>query len=128
VRPVTTTIEERIAELERNCAAAIMRGDHSSCDTVLSDDYTVLEVIEDRPLQLVLRDAWLDQTKATPLKRLEVDDVAVSVHGNIAVAVVKLTEDTGDGSDQIAVTDIWRKDDDWRLIERHQSRPLTRPE
>ena len=118
------TADDQIAALERQCATAIVRGDVDGCAAILGDDYTLLEVVEDQPLQVVLKDAWLKRLKARDSTTIEVDDVAVSTFGDVAVAVVKLTETTPLITSQFAITDVWRKEQDWRLVQRHHSRAL----
>ena len=119
------SVEDQIAVLERECAAAILRGDDAACATVIGDEYTLVEIVENQPLQVVLRDKWLELAKTNSATGIDVNDVAVSVHGDIAIAVVSLTIHTDGASNQIAVTDLWqRHDQDWFLIQRHQSRPL----
>ena len=118
------TNEDQIASLERDCATAMLRGDAETCSAVLADDYTALEVIEDQPLQIVLKDAWLERVKAANGTTVQVDDVSVSLHGDVAIAAVKLTETTALTTSQLAITDLWRKEQGWRLVERHQSRAL----
>jgi hypothetical protein len=120
-----TSVEDQIAVLERECAAALLRGDDAACATVLGDEYTLVEIVENQPLQVVLRDKWLALAKTNSATGIDVNDVAVSVYGEIAIAVVSLTIHTDSGSNQIAVTDLWQKrGQDWSLIQRHQSRPL----
>jgi len=119
------SVEDQIAVLERECAAAILRGDDAACATVIGDEYTLVEIVENQPLQVVLRDKWLQLAKTNSATGIDVNDVAVSVYGDIAIAVVSLTIHTDGASNQIAVTDLWqRHDQDWFLIQRHQSRPL----
>ncbi|HZT77204.1 MAG TPA: nuclear transport factor 2 family protein [Vicinamibacterales bacterium] len=121
------THDDEIATLERECATAMLRGDESACAAVLSDDFTMIEVIEDQPVQVVLKDDWLKRIKAHDSEAIEVDDVAVSMHGDVAIATVKLTHSGMLTSHQIAITDVWRKEQAWRLVERHQSRALAKP-
>jgi ketosteroid isomerase-like protein len=120
------TADHQIAALERQCATAMLRGDEAACASILGDDYTVLEVIEDQPLQITLKDDWLKRIKTNAPTTIEVDDVAVSIHGDVAIAIVKLTETTKAGENQLAFTDIWRKEQEWRLVERHESRALSK--
>ena len=123
--PAMMSVEDQIAVLERECAAAVLRGDDAACATVLGDEYTLVEIVENQPLQVVLRDKWLALAKTNSATGIDVNDVAVSVYGEIAIAVVSLTIHTDSGSNQIAVTDLWqRHGEDWSLIQRHQSRPL----
>ncbi len=106
----------------------MLRGDQAACAAIISDDYTLLEIIEDQPLEVVLKDVWLKRVKsAGDSITMTVDDVAVSTHGDLAIAVMKVTESTPLTTNQLAITDVWRKEQDWRLIERHQSRALAKP-
>jgi hypothetical protein len=118
------TSDEEVAGLEQQCATAMLRGDHDACAAILADDYTVLEIIEDQPLQIVLKDEWLNRVKADAWTAIAVEDVAVSTYGDLAVAVVKLTESNAITTRQLAITDVWRKADRWQLIERAQSSAL----
>ena len=120
------TSDKEIAKLERECAVAILRGDEAACAAILSDDYSVIEVVEDQPVQVVLKEQWLQGLKSRPPATIEVDDVAVSIHGDLAIATVKLTESGALASHQLAITDVWRKEQAWRLVERHQSRALAK--
>jgi hypothetical protein len=59
--------------------------------------------------------------------RLRLDDVAVAVHGAVAIATVLATEVTD--QDELAIervfSDVWiNADGGWRLAERHESRPV----
>ncbi len=102
----------------------MLRGETAACAAILSDDFTVLEVIENQPLEIVLKDVWLKRVTANESRDLQVDDVAVSFHGDVAIAVVKLTETGALTARQYAITDVWRKEQEWRLVQRHQSRAL----
>ena len=116
------TRDEEIAKLERECAVAVLRGDDAACAAVLSDDFTLVEVVEDEPVNVVLKGDWLKRVKAHAPDSIEVDDVAVSMHGDLAIATVKLTQSGTLTNHQVAITDVWRKEQGWRLVERHQSR------
>ena len=118
------TCEEQIAELERQCATAMLQGDDHACAAILADDYTLLEVVEDQPLQIVLKDDWLKRVRTNGRTAVEVEDIAVSTHGDLAIAVVKLREETTAGTRQLAITDVWRNQQKWQLIERSQSSAL----
>jgi hypothetical protein len=124
VQEFAMTCDEEIAGLERQCATAMLRGDSEACAAILADDYTVLEIIEDQPLQIVLKDDWLNRIKADARTAVAVEDIAVSTYGDVAVAVVKLTESTALTTRQLAVTDVWRKGARWQLVERTQSGAL----
>ncbi len=116
-----------IATLERECATAMLHGDEKACAAVLSDEFTMIEIIEDQPVQVVLKDDWLKRIKVHASDSMTVDDVAVSFHGDVAIATVKLTHSGTLTSHQFAITDVWRKKQTWRLVERHQSRALSKP-
>lgn len=118
-----TTPADLIAALEKTCATSILRGDDAACEAVAADDYTLLEVVEGRPLQIVLRKTWLERIGAARLRGVTVDDIAVSVYGDVAVAVMLVTEASDNANTQVAVTDVWRREGDWRLVQRHLSRP-----
>ena len=120
------TNDEEIARLEHECSTAMLRGDEAACAAILSDDFTMIEVIEDQPVQVILRTDWLKRVKAHTSDSIQVDDVAVSIHGDLAIATVKLTNAGTLTSEQMAITDVWRKGHTWQLIERHQSRALAK--
>lgn len=120
------TPDDQIAKLERECAIAVLHGDEAACAAVLSDEFTMIEVVEDQPVRVVLKDDWLKQIKAHTRDAIAVDDVAVSMYGELAIATVKLTESATLTSHQIAITDVWRKEQDWRLVERHRTRALAK--
>jgi hypothetical protein len=101
-------------------------GDVAKCSTILSEDYSLVEAFATKPLQVVLRDAWLDRVKNGEFAVAAIDDVVVADHGTAAVAMVLFTcsAQAGSKGTQSVATDVWRQEQaGWRLVQRHMSRP-----
>jgi len=119
-----TGVEDVIASLEREHATAIARGDIDTCSSLLSEDYSLVEAVAAKPLQVMLRTAWLDRVKNGEFAMVTVDDVVVADHGAAAVAMVLFSHTQGGtvGIQSVA-TDVWRQEGaGWRLVQRHMSR------
>ncbi len=118
------TFEETIAEMERRLVAALAKCDGEACSTMLADDFTAIVAVEGRQLDVTLRQDWLTAVSRCEMRTSTVDDTAVSVHGEVAIATVLWTEKGPLTSTQLLVTDIWmRSNGDWKLTERHAGRP-----
>jgi ketosteroid isomerase-like protein len=118
-------VEDVIASLEREHATAIAAGDVDKCARLLSEDYSVVEAVAAKPLQVVLRTGWLDRVKSGEFAVVTVDDVVVANYGGAAVAMVLFSHAAQPGTDAIqsVATDVWRQEGaGWRLVQRHMSR------
>jgi len=125
VRSVMAGVEELIASLEREYATAIAAGDIDKCSSLLSEEYSLVEAVAKEPLQVVLRNIWIDRVKNGEFAAVSVDDVIVADHGTAAVAMVLFSH--GGHADaqrfQSVATDVWRQESaGWRLVQRHLSR------
>ncbi len=108
----SSSVEEVIARLERDHAAATARGDYDGCAVVVDDDYSLVEAMTAKPLQIVLRDAWLRRLKAGEFAVAALEDVIVADYGTVAVAIV-LFSPAGDADSedmQLVATDVWRQE------------------
>jgi ketosteroid isomerase-like protein len=76
--------------------------------------------------QIEEREAWVERLKESNTT-LRIDDIAVAVHGAVAIATVLATELTDEDGPTIerVFSDVWvSADGGWRLAERHESRPV----
>jgi ketosteroid isomerase-like protein len=122
------TAEETIAGLERQLAAAVAKCDAEGCDALLGEDFTAVDAFEGEQLSIMLRNDWVRARSSCDTRSLTVDDIAVSLHGDFAIATVLWTENGGASSTQSLVTDVWRQTatQEWKLTERHAGRPGVR--
>jgi ketosteroid isomerase-like protein len=125
-RCVYVDAEDAVAALETRLAQAIATCDAAACAAVLSDEFTAVRVASDRSLGVVLHGDWLRAVGTCESRQHTVDDVSVSLHGDLAVATVLWTDGEGATAQQFLVTDVWRSSaGDWRLLERHIGKPDT---
>jgi ketosteroid isomerase-like protein len=124
VRSVMADVEELIASLEREHAKAIAARDIDKCSSLLSEEYSLVEAVAKEPLQVVLRNIWIDRVKNGEFAAVSVDDVIVADHGTAAVAMVLFSHgEAGTQRFQSVATDVWRQESaGWRLVQRHLSR------
>jgi len=112
-----------IAGLEERLSRAIGSCDGPACGALLGDDFTAIVAHEGQALVVTLRADWLKSIESGRTHTLSIDDTAVSVHGDVAIATVLLSEKDREVT-QLLVTDVWRRTgDDWILFERHAGRP-----
>ena len=116
--------EETVAALEAKLAHAIATCDAGACADLLSDDFTAIRAASGRELSVVLQSDWLRAVGACAAREHTVDDVSVSLHGEMAIATVLWTDGDSPTAEQFLVTDVWRSSaGDWRLLERHMGKP-----
>jgi len=112
-----------IVGLEEQLSRAIGSCDGPACGALLGDDFTAIVANEGQALVVTLRADWLKSIENGRARTFSIDDTAVSVHGDVAIATVLLSEKDREVT-QLLVTDVWRRTgDDWILFERHAGRP-----
>jgi ketosteroid isomerase-like protein len=127
-QPLDLPIEAQISNLERQWADAFQRKDLAALQNMMAVGYSLVIAIEDLPLQVIPRDAWLEELGDYNITEASVDHIHVRIYDCVAVAVMLWRQKaTLHGEDRTAVfmlTDIWvHVKDGWRLAERHSSRP-----
>ena len=116
--------EDTVADLEGKLAQAIAVCDGAACAAFLADDFTAIHARPDNALIVVLQREWLRAVEGCQPRCYSVNDVTVSLHGDLAVATVLWTDGEGTTAQQFFATDIWRSSSgQWRLLERHIGRP-----
>ena len=126
--PDDLPLEATISHLERRWAAAFQRKDIPELQSMMADGYSLVIAVEDMPLQVVPRDAWLESLRSYEIQEASVERIYVRIYDCVAVAVMLWRQTASlHGQDRSAVfmlTDIWtRIGNEWRLAERHSSRP-----
>ena len=121
-------IEQLIAQLEREWAEAVAKGESVGCALLLADKYTYVAAREGSRFDIQERSAWLAGLNPKSAESFVINDVAVSVHGSVAVATVLATSGTttpgAEPPTEYFYTDVWLRDGDrWRVVERYASRP-----
>lgn len=121
-------VEAQIADRERRWAAAFKARDLAALQQLMADGYALVIAVQDLPLQVVPRDAWLESLDDYQIAEAAVDHIHVRVYESVAVAVMLwrqiATLHGQDRSAQFMLTDIWvDQAGEWRLAERHSSRP-----
>lgn len=126
--PIDRPVEAQIADAERRWAQAFQQKDLVTLQRLMADHYTLIIAVEDMPLQVVPRNAWLESLDDYDISAATVEHIHVHVYGDVAVAVM-LWHQTAkllgeDRNAKFMLTDIWvQQDGKWRLSERHSSRP-----
>jgi ketosteroid isomerase-like protein len=120
--------EAKVADLERQWAAAYARKDIAGLQRLMADGYALIIAVEGLPLQVVPRDAWLESLDAYEIDDVWIDQVYVRIHESVAVVAVLWRQTARlhgqDRSAQFALVDVWvRQEHGWRIAERHSSRP-----
>jgi len=126
--PYDRPVEAQIADAERRWAAAFEAKDIAVLQQMMADGYSLVIAVEQMPLQVVPRDAWLESLNDYQITEAAVEHIYVHVYDCVAVAVMLWRQvATLHGQDRSAdfmLTDIWLKQgNEWRLAERHSSRP-----
>ena len=126
--------EQEIVGLEKKWNAAIQSQDVAAMSQFLADSYFLAVAIQDRPLEVVPRERWLENLKFYKIHSHSIDDIKVHVYGDTAVVLMLFTQKATvgraqvDRSAQFLITDIWvRRKEGWRVAERHSSRPEQPP-
>lgn len=120
--------EELIRSSEIEWNAAIRRRDVTVMDRFLAATFRVVIGIEGQPLSITPRDQWLETLKVYLLDFQAIDDMSISMYGDVAVVVLAYRQIGGtpgnrDISGNFLLTDIWVKTPEgWRVTERHSSR------
>jgi ketosteroid isomerase-like protein len=127
-QPVAKTTQEEIIALEKSFAEAIKSRDTIQTKKMQAETYFLAVGVKGQPLRIIPRNRWFNNLKAYVIESYSIDDIKVNIYGNIAVALLLLTQQatTGgeDRSAQFVLTDIWMKDSNsWLIAERHSSRP-----
>ncbi len=122
--------EQEIVELEKKWNNAIQSQDVAQMGQFLADGYFLAVGVQGQPLQVVLRERWLENLKFYKIHSYNIDDIKVHVYGDTAVVLMLYTQKATVGrtprdlSAQFVLTDIWvKRKDGWRVAERHSSRP-----
>jgi ketosteroid isomerase-like protein len=121
-------IEAQIADVERRWADAFQRKDVVALQHLMADNYSLIIAVENMPLQVVPRNAWLESLDDYDITQASVEHIYVHVYDCVAVAVMLWRQTARlhgqDRSAEFMLTDIWvMQGDEWRLAERHSSRP-----
>lgn len=121
-------VEAQISALERRWAAAFQTKDIAALQSLMADGYSLVIAVENLPLQVVPRNAWLESLHDYDISLVSIDHIYVRVYGTVAVAVMLWRQEAHlggqDRSAQFMLTDIWvKQDNEWRIMERHSSRP-----
>ncbi len=121
-------VEAQIADAERRWANAFQRKDIVALQQLMADDYSLIIAVENMPLQVVPRNAWLESLDDYDISTASVEHIHVHVYDCVAVAVMLWRQTARlhgeDRSADFMLTDIWvQQDEGWRLAERHSSRP-----
>lgn len=126
--PLELPAEAQISALERQWAQAFQRKDIAALQDMMADGYALVIAVQDMPLQVVPRNAWLESLEEYEITDAHVDHIHVRVYEDVAVAVMLWHQFARlggqDRTAQFMLTDIWtRGPQGWRLSERHSSRP-----
>lgn len=123
-------VEREIVELEKKWNDAIQRQDLAQMELFLADSYFLAGGMQGRPLRVVPRERWLENLKSYKVHSYSIDDIKVSVYGDMAVVLMLYTQKATvghpptDRSAQFVLTDVWVKQKSgWRVAQRHSSRP-----
>lgn len=121
-------LEATITGLERQWAAAFARKDIAALQNMMADGYSLIIAVQDMPLQVMGRNAWLEALEHYEIEDASIDHIHVRIYDCVAVAVMlwrqKASLRGADRSAVLMLTDIWVDvSGDWKLAERHSSRP-----
>ncbi|MCU0510760.1 MAG: nuclear transport factor 2 family protein [Anaerolineae bacterium] len=121
-------LEATISNLERQWAAAFQRKDIGALQDMMADGYALVIAVENLPLQVVGRNAWLAALDDYQISEAAVEHIHVRIYDCVAVAVMLwrqvATLHGEDRSGLMMLTDIWVDvSGEWKLAERHSSRP-----
>jgi ketosteroid isomerase-like protein len=121
-------LEATISNLERQWAAAFQRKDMGALQDMMADGYSLVIAVQNLPLQVVGRNAWLAALEDYQIAEAAVEHIHVRIYDCVAVAVMLwrqvATLHGEDRSGLMMLTDIWVDvSGEWKLAERHSSRP-----
>ena len=121
-------LEATISNLERQWAAAFQRKDIAAMQDMMADGYALVIAVQNLPLQVVGRNAWLAALDDYQISEASVEHIHVRIYDCVAVAVMLwrqvATLHGEDRSGLMMLTDIWVDvSGEWKLAERHSSRP-----
>lgn len=121
-------VEAQISALERQWAAAFQSKDIFALQNLMADGYALIIGVQGMPLQVVPRNAWLEDLHDYQITHVSIDHIHVRAYGDVAVAVMLWRQEATlagqDRSAQFMLTDIWVcQNGEWRMAERHSSRP-----
>jgi ketosteroid isomerase-like protein len=121
-------LEATISNLERQWAAAFQRKDIAALQDMMADGYALVIAVQNLPLQVVGRNAWLAALDDYQIAEASVEHIHVRIYDCVAVAVMLwrqvATLHGEDRSGLMMLTDIWLDvSGEWKLAERHSSRP-----
>jgi len=116
--------EDSVAALEATLAQAIADCNDEACASLVAENFTAVHASSGRELAVVLRGDWLRGIKGCRVRNHAVNDVTVSLHGEVAVATVLWTDGEGDAAKDFLLTDVWKSSaGSWLLLERHLAMP-----
>ena len=123
-----TETAQHIIELEHAWANAMRTRNLEELNRLVTDDFFVTIAVQGMPIQTTQRERWLTSMPNYDIREMQFDDIRAVVYGDVAVATLIWTQrafvNGNERSGTFFITDIWRKiGDDWRVAERHSSRP-----
>lgn len=124
--PEETT--RQLIELEYAWANAMRARDIEKLGEMVEDGFFAAIAVQDMPLRVTRREHWLSVMPAYEIREMALDDIRVTIYGEIAVVTLFWTQRAvvqgGERSGTFFITDIWRKSaKGWLVAERHSSRP-----
>lgn len=119
---------QQLVELEHAWANAMRTRNIEKLNDMVVDDFFLAIAVQGMPLRVTYREHWLSVMPSYEIQEMTLDDIRVSVYGEIAIVTLLWTQRAivqgGDRSGTFFITDIWRKTDKgWLVAERHSSRP-----
>jgi len=125
-----------LMELEAEWGDAIQKQDKRAANHFLADTFFLTIGVEGLPLQIVKREAWLENLKSYHIRSFRISEMRIDVYGDVAVVamlynqIARVRGSTRSG--QFFLTDVWtKKDGHWKVAQRHAGRPepkkLSRP-
>lgn len=119
---------QQLVELEHEWANAMRTRNLEKLDAMVAEDFSVAIAVQGMPLRVTHRAQWLSVMPSYDIQEMTLDDIRVSLYGDIAVVTLLWTQRAfvqgGERSGTFFITDIWRKTDKgWLVTERHSSRP-----
>jgi hypothetical protein len=119
--------EEVIAALERECVLGLLSADDKAIHQCLAPNFTCVTSVDGPQFRIESREAWVERCRRSNAT-LRIDDVAVALHGAVAIATVLATQGAKEETPiEWVFLDVWiTEDGGWRLAERHESRPIPR--
>ena len=122
--------DETLIAAEHRWTDAMRTHDLAALEQIVAEDCRLIVGVLGRPLQIMSRERWLSTIDLYEPEWVTFDDVQTTVAGDIGIVTMLWTQKaTVNGVDRSAtffITDLWRRENgDWRVFERHSSRPET---